>query len=151
VSVEGDPLPTRTYLDSSVLIAIIEAEPDIADKALRYVDDPDREIISSEAVRLEVYPRRLHDPEKSGQRQWLDKLFENAAQIVTDFSERVWKRALDEATTYHMQPMDALHVAAALEAEAEEFITAERPEKSLCRTKSIRVISLRSRPVRKLH
>jgi hypothetical protein len=151
VSVEDDPLTTRTYLDSSVLIAIVEGESDVAEKAMRYVDEPDREIVLSEAVRLEVYPRRLLDPQKTGQRQCLDELFKRAAQIVNDFPERVWKQAVEEASRCQMQRMDALHVAAALEGNADEIVTAEKPEKNMCRTKSIRVISLRSHPIRNLH
>lgn len=38
--------------------------------------------------------------------------------------------------------MDALHVAAAVLVGATEFITNEKPEKSIHRTKSIQVISI---------
>jgi len=38
--------------------------------------------------------------------------------------------------------MDALHIAAAVATEADEFITSEKPSKSIYRTQSIPVISL---------
>jgi hypothetical protein len=41
--------------------------------------------------------------------------------------------------------MDALHVAAAVLVGATEFITNEKPEKSIHRTKSIQVVSIYSK------
>ena len=38
--------------------------------------------------------------------------------------------------------MDALHIAAALSVEATEFITNEKPERSIHRTPSIKMISI---------
>lgn len=38
--------------------------------------------------------------------------------------------------------MDALHIAAAVSVRANEFFTNERPEKSIHRTKSIKIISI---------
>lgn len=119
----------RIYLDSSVLIAIVEGEPEIARCALDVLDDPNDpvDIISSEAVRLEVLPTRLGDPKKTEQTSKIDALFCRAAAVVATFHAPVWQRAIEEAKTYQMQAPDALHVAAALSAEADELLTAEGP------------------------
>ena len=39
--------------------------------------------------------------------------------------------------------MDALHIAAAVLSQAEEFVTAERPTSPLTRVKEIRVVTIR--------
>lgn len=52
---------TRTYLDSGVLIAICRGKSEVAQRAFTLVNDPDREIILSEAVRLEVMPRAIYE------------------------------------------------------------------------------------------
>lgn len=138
----------RIYLDSSVLIAIAEGEAEIAERALAVLDDPnDRlEIVLSEAVRLEVVPERLRRPEKHGQKAVIDELFLRAAAVVDIIDKRTWDMAIEESTTYWMQALDALHAAAARAAGAEEMLTAEKPEKAICKTQSLRVWSARDGP-----
>lgn len=132
-----------TYLDSSVVIAIAEGEPDVADAAIEALDDPSRVIALSEAVRLEVMPERLRNQRKKDQIPVVDALFAKAAVVVSDFGPSIWKKAEEEATRHGMQAMDALHVAAAIEAGADELLTAERETKPMCMTSSLRVRSLR--------
>lgn len=51
---------TRTYIDSSVLIAAARATDALAVSALAYLDDPQRSFVSSEFVRLEVLPKPVY-------------------------------------------------------------------------------------------
>jgi predicted nucleic acid-binding protein len=62
---------------------------------------------------------------------------------VTDL-EQVLIRGDREARESGLGAMDALHVAAAVLAGATELITDEKPDKSIHRTQSIKVISIYS-------
>ncbi len=46
------------------------------------------------------------------------------------------------ACKYGLAAMDALHIAAALSVDAEEFVTTEKPTKPMFRVTSIQVISI---------
>jgi hypothetical protein len=48
-----------------------------------------------------------------------------------------------ESSQSGLGAMDPLHIAAAISVGAVEFVTYEKPEKSIYRTKSIQVISVR--------
>jgi hypothetical protein len=50
--------------------------------------------------------------------------------------------AHEEAERHRIKAMDALHVAAAWLAGAQELITAERPNSAIYRTKQIKVVQL---------
>ena len=51
----------RTFLDSGVLIAAARGVDDTALQALRILDDPDREFVSSIFVKLEVLPKAIYN------------------------------------------------------------------------------------------
>ncbi len=120
----------RTYLDSGVLIAICRGKPELAHKALSMLNDPTREILLSEAVRLEVMPRTLYE-DRRGEREALEEVFSSAQ--VLGWSLPVFQRAYHLACTYGIAAMDAVHLAFAVEAKAEAFITTEKPPKPLFR------------------
>jgi hypothetical protein len=48
-----------TYLDSNVLIAAFLGEPELSQKAMEVIDDPERVLASSEFVRLELLPKPI--------------------------------------------------------------------------------------------
>ncbi|WP_156427173.1 hypothetical protein [Leptolyngbya sp. NIES-2104] len=48
-----------------------------------------------------------------------------------------------EVAQFGLGAMDALHIAAAVALQADQFITNEKPEKSIHRTPSIPILSLR--------
>lgn len=56
---------TRTFLDAGVLIAAIRGTPEIADRAMELLNDPERIFVSSDFVQLEV----LRKPCTSGKRR----------------------------------------------------------------------------------
>ncbi len=49
------------------------------------------------------------------------------------------------ACLYGMSAFDALHIAAAYEAQADEFVTLEKPEHAFSRIEDMKVISLYSK------
>jgi hypothetical protein len=48
---------TRTYLDANILIAAFQGEGDGAMAAIAALDDPDREFVVSDFLRLETLPK----------------------------------------------------------------------------------------------
>ncbi len=127
----------RTFIDSNVLIAAARGKEDIAARAFAVLDDPDRVLITSDFIRLEVLPKaRYHKQEAEA--QFYDEFFEAVRHTVPASKELV-EVAQKEAESAGLQAFDALHVAAACEAEADEFVTAEKPTKTVFRTRAIEV------------
>mgnify|MGYP001577558204 CR=1 FL=1 len=131
--------PIRTYLDSGVLITAYKAEPGLREPAWRVLDDPGRRFISSPFVRLEVSPKALFN-KRAGEHRFYQTYFRRA-QTTNDLRAIVG-RAYREAAKSGVGPMDALHLAAAHLLEADEFITTEKPSKSIHRSSLVKVVYL---------
>jgi|DewCreStandDraft_1066081.scaffolds.fasta_scaffold00043_64 predicted nucleic acid-binding protein len=121
---------TRTYLDSGVLIAICRGKSEVAQRAFTLVNDPDREIILSEAVRLEVMPRAIYEQRHEEQKA-IEEIFSLAS--VLEWSVPVLEEAYQLACENGIAAMDAIHLAFAVKAEADELVTTEKRSKPLFR------------------
>lgn len=132
----------RTFIDAGVLIAAARGEAAIASRAMDILDDPDREFASSEFVRLEVLPKAIYYQRQAEAAFY--QLFFNSVKYWAGGLETIVQDGYQEACQAGLSAMDALHVAAAVSVQAEEFITVERPEKSLHRTSVIKVTSLQA-------
>jgi predicted nucleic acid-binding protein len=121
---------TRTYLDSGVLIAICRGKPEVAQSALAKLNDPNRKIILSDAVRLEVMPKAIYEQRREEQKA-VEDIFSSAK--VLPWSVRVIKKAYQLACAYGLSAMDAIHLAFAVKAEADELVTTEKRSKPLFR------------------
>ena len=130
----------RTYIDANVLIAAFQGEEDIAGRAMAVLDDPDRKLVVSDFLQLEVLPKLTFHKRKE-EVEFMEAVFENAAENVPCDPE-VTKKAIEFASDYDIAPMDALHVGAALVANVDEFVTMEKPTKPVCRVSEIKVTSL---------
>ncbi len=130
----------RTYLDANILIAAWQAAEPIGSRAMTILDDPQRQLVVSDAVWLEVMPKPIYH------KQNLEVDF---YQAIFDVAEVVpWRidtlhLARDLAQRHGIAAMDAIHVATAIAANADEFISAERPEKPLFRLPELPMISIR--------
>jgi predicted nucleic acid-binding protein len=131
---------TRTYIDSNVLIAAARATDALSSRALAYLEDPERTFVSSMFVRLEVVPKATYL-----------KRQDEVAFYTTFFAAVVaWapvtvglpEQAYHLAATHGLSALDALHVASALALQADELVTAERPEKPIHRVTGLKVTSL---------
>ncbi len=133
----------RTYVDSSVLMATYRGKQEVARRALAILNDPEREIILSDAVRLEVMPKAIYE-QRPDERDALEQTFSLA--VVFPWSVPVLEEAYQLACAYGIAAMDAIHLAFAVKAKADEFVTAERPTKPLFRfngdNRSPRVVSI---------
>jgi len=126
----------RTFLDSGVLLAAVRSAGPDRERALRLLEDSERTFITSPFVHLELVPKAVYH-KKRLELRFYEEYF-RAAEWCRDL-EGIAAVAEREAAKSGLSAMDALHVAAAHLAAADEFITTERPEKPLFRTKLVRV------------
>jgi predicted nucleic acid-binding protein len=130
----------RTYVDACLLIAAFKSQGELGRRALDVLDDPGRLLIVSDAVWLEVMPKpQFH--RQQAEAAFYETIFERAQR-------RLWcvetlHQAYRLASLHGIAAMDAIHVAIAMEADAEEFVTAEKPTKPMFRVPSLLVRSIR--------
>jgi hypothetical protein len=129
-----------TFLDAGPLIWAANGTGELAQRALRIIDDPERELASSDFVRLEVLPKRIYFKNLK-QLEILESIFKNVKRWARA-DEKLVKQALDIGAQYGLNALDALHVAAAVSVKAEELATTEKPDKPIHRVKLVRVLSL---------
>ena len=131
----------KTFVDTSLLIAVARGERDVSEKALDIIDDSEREFVSSVYVQLETLPI----PTRHGyedQVKVYEEIFDNVSQWVPS-SPELSQRAFELGCEYGLGAVDALHVAAAEKAEA-ELVTAENPTKPMLQVASITATSIRA-------
>lgn len=129
-----------TYIDSGVLLSATDGVGRIAEKALEILGDFNREFASSEFVKLEVMPKAVYN-KQTEEAQFYEEFFSNVIYWANDL-EKIVQDANNTACKYGLAAMDALHIAAALSVDAEEFVTTEKPTKPMFRVTSIQVISI---------
>lgn len=130
----------RTFVDASILIAAARGQASQAHKAMEILDDPGREFVSSDFVKLEVLPMPVYHG-RADEVAFYQVFFASVAQWPS-VSDTLSAAALEEACRTGMHALDALHVAAAVAADAAELVIAESPAKPIHRTKSLRVLTI---------
>lgn len=130
----------RTFVDAGVLIYAARGQGDIAEMALQILEDSEREFASSIFLQFEVLPKAIYH-KQSSEIKFYELFFESVSCWDNDINQII-ESAYQEASESGLGVMDALHIAAAVSVGAREFITNEKPEKSIHRTKSIPVISI---------
>jgi hypothetical protein len=129
----------RTYLDSGVLITAYNGAPHLREPALRLLEDPDRAFLCSPFVRLETTPKALFN-KRSAEYTFYQMYFRRAA--MTNDLKLILGHGFREAARAGVGPMDALHLAAAHLLGADEFITTEKPTKSVHRSSMVKIVYL---------
>jgi predicted nucleic acid-binding protein len=126
----------RTFLDAGVLITAYNAQRDLKEQALGVLEDSGRTFLSSPFIRHEVCPKALFN-----KRHLEYRFYREYFQRATMFNDvrLILERAGREAARSGVGAMDSLHVAAACLLSAEEFITTEKPGKSIYRTSLVKV------------
>lgn len=132
----------RTYLDSGVLIAAWQGKDEVFVKAMAILDDPNRVFVISDFLRLETLPKPRF-LQRLDEVAFMEAVFARAVQTVVP-SSALTTNAIQMACTYDLAPLDALHISAALEAQVDEFVTAEKTTKPMFRVKELQVTSLRT-------
>jgi len=132
----------RTYIDANVLIAAFQGKEAVAERALEVLDDPERALVVSQYLRLEVLPKPLFHGNRE-EVEFMQAVFEDATEWIPS-NDDLANKAVELASRYNMTPMDALHVGAAIVAGVDELVTMEKPTKPMCKVAEVRVVSIHS-------
>jgi hypothetical protein len=111
-------------------------------RARGVLDDPQRRFVVSDFGCLEVLPKPIFhgNPHEV---EFMQAILDDAESVAV--SVALVQRALAMAGRYNLNPLDALHLAAAAEAGVDEMTTFEKPEKPICRQTELPVVSLRAK------
>ena len=129
----------RTFLDSGVLITAYSGRFGEMNAAIELLEEPNQIFLSSPFVLHEVCPKALFNRRKQEYRFYLE-YFQRTAMF--NDVRLILENAGRESARAGLGAMDSLHIAAAHLLEADEFITTEKPKKSIYRTKLVKVVYL---------
>lgn len=130
----------KTYLDSGVLITAFQGTQSVSIRANQILNDENREFASSRFVQLEVLPKAIFNKQQD-ETEFYETFFNAVIYWATDL-EQIIQNAQQIASTYGLAAMDAIHVAAALQIQADQLITTEKLTKPIHRVTQIQVISI---------
>ncbi len=133
----------RTFLDSGVLVAAYRGQEADRDTALSILADPNRTFVASPFLYMEVIPKTVFN-RRHLERAFYEKYFRQT-EWIKDVAELA-AVAQREAEKAGLAAMDALHLAAAHLARADELITTEKSTKPIHRCKLIKVVYLYENP-----
>jgi predicted nucleic acid-binding protein len=109
--VERSKKKNRTYIDANILIAAFQGKDSVAQRALQVLDDPNRKLVVSDYLRLEVLPKPTFH-KRQDEIDFMQVIFDEAAENLST-SPELTSLAIDLSSKYDMTPIDALHIAAA--------------------------------------
>jgi predicted nucleic acid-binding protein len=131
---------TLTYIDSGVLIFAAQGTTVAAALALPFLGDLAREYVTSDYVRLEVLPKATFY-KRAAEVEFYNRFFETTTRSIPT-SPALLEYALEEACKTGIHGVDAVHIACAVFAGAEEFITSEKTGTPIHRTKLVKIVSI---------
>jgi len=131
---------TLTYIDSGVLIFAAQGTTAAASLALPFLADPGREYVTSDYVRLEILPKATFH-KRAAEVEFYNLFFATTSRSIPT-SEALLEYALEEACKNGIQGLDAVHIACAAFAGAEEFITSEKTSAPIYRTALVKMVSI---------
>lgn len=129
-----------TFVDAGILIAAARGGNVQAARAMEILDDPEREFAASAFLRLEVLPQAVFN-KRTAEAAFYEAFFSTVTHWATDL-DTVTEIAMREASTFGIEAMDALHLAAAASVGAHEFITTEKPSRSIHRANAVKVVTI---------
>jgi predicted nucleic acid-binding protein len=129
----------RTFCDAGVLIAAGRVVGRDGERALQFLEEPNRIFLTSPFVCLEVLPKAIFY-KKRLERLFYERYFDKATWC-RDVA-KIEAVAQTEAANTGLGAMDALHLAAAHVSHADEFITTEKPARVIHRSKLVKVVCL---------
>lgn len=130
----------RTYIDANLLIAAFRGKGELGQRALEIIDDPERILVISDAVRLEVQPKPRYEKQQQ-EIDFYEAVLHQAEHI--EWRTETLYRAHHLAENHGIAAMDAIHVATALDAGVDEFVTAEKSTKPMFRVNELHMHSIR--------
>lgn len=144
----------KTYVDACVLIAAANGTEALSDRAMRLLDDADREFVYSQFLELETRPNQLREATKAAKGSQEQVAFEQQFQFVDHFfqhgivervstTEELLVQAMQIVERHPVKSIDAIHAAVALSCQA-QFVTAEKLTKPLHAVENLQVVALES-------
>jgi predicted nucleic acid-binding protein len=130
--------PTRTYVDSGVLIAAARGKGRLYEHAIAIISDvANREFVCSDYVKLEVVPKATHFGQEPEVRFYNQFFLGTSAWLPFKVEDLV--SAFAEACVSGLSAMDAVHVVVASAAGCDELVTSEKAGAAIHRTKLLPV------------
>lgn len=120
--------PILTYVDACLLFLAFRKNDQRSAQASEVLEDERRVFIVSDALWLEAMPAPLRN-KRQAEVDFYERFFARARHIP--MTDAIMRRARDIAGRYFLDAMDAIHVAYAIEAGADEFVSAERITKPM--------------------
>jgi predicted nucleic acid-binding protein len=128
----------RTFPDAGVLIEGARGTGANRERALRIFDDPNRVFLAS-FLYLEVVPKAAFN-KRIVEASFYERYFQQTEWVEN--LDKIVALAREEASRTGLGAMDALHLAAAHLARANEFITTERLTSPLYRSRLVKIVYL---------
>lgn len=134
----------RTYLDTGVIIAAFHGKAPLADAAFEIMDDPEREFVVTDFLKLELLPKAVFHRQEEEAAFYND--FLNGACATMETTPARTAAAFELACQYGLAAVDSIHIRSAIDTGAAEFVTTEKPEKPMFRVtdQPLRILSLMS-------
>lgn len=121
----------RTYLDTGVLLAAFAGKEKISQAAFAVLDDPDREFVITDFLKLELLPKPTFF-KKTEEVDFYNDFFSIALETLETTPAKT-AAALGLACEYGLSAIDAIHLQTAIEANIFEFVTTEKITKAFFR------------------
>jgi hypothetical protein len=103
------------------------------------LDDPNRVFLSSPFIRHEISPKALYN-RRQDEYRFYQNYFRRA--VFCDDLKSILSHAGKESAKSGVSAMDSLHIAAAYLLDADEFVTSEKPGRSIYRTSLVKIVYL---------
>ncbi len=132
---------TRTFVDANILINATNINDAVLImKIENLLDSEQREFVASDFLELEVLPKPVHNKRQVSV-EFCQNFFASCVERI-EVNSRTTKIAYDEACLLGLSGADAIHLAAAYEANADELVTLEKPTKPMYKSKLVKVVYL---------
>lgn len=131
--------PIFTYVDACLLFLAFRKNDLRSALAVEVLEDERRAFVVSDALWLESMPAPLRN-KRQAEVDFYERFFARARHIP--MTDAIMRRARDLAGRYFLDAMDAIHVAYAIEAGADEFVSAERITKPMFRVLEVPMTSI---------
>ncbi len=129
-----------TFLDAGVLLAAARTTSSHRLKALTVLADSRRKFVTTDFVKLETTLKcDYHGCQQ--QVEFYEEFFVSV-DVFLDDVEAIISGAYQVGKQFGLNAMDALHISAAMFAQADEFITTERTNSPFQNVKGIKIVSI---------
>ena len=136
----AQPERILTYVDACLLITAFRYDDARGEAANIVLNDERRVFITSDALWLELMPKAVYNKYTDEAAFYAD--FFGRAERRLSWSIAVLQSAQQLALKYGLAAMDAIHIAHAIDAGADEFISAEGITKPIYRVREVPMTSI---------